>query len=139
MALDKTRPEIIDAAATEAAAEAPAETTGAPAGATAEASTGSSTGTSTEASADAIATAATRYPVAPGYRLNVRSGPGTGYRLVRVLPLGARVPINCQQPGEWIAGPYGTTNLWDNIASGEFVSDAYVLTGSDGYVTVRCS
>ena len=85
------------------------------------------------------ATAVMRYPVAPGVALNVRSGPGTNYRLIRVLPVGARVPINCQKPGEWISGPYGTSNLWDNIANGEFVSDAYVNTGSDGYVTIRCS
>lgn len=87
----------------------------------------------------ADAPAAKRYPVAPGYRLNVRSGPGTNYSLVKVLPLGASVPINCQKPGERVTGPYGTTNIWDNIANGQFVADAYVKTGSDGYVTIRCS
>ncbi|MEU0985701.1 MULTISPECIES: SH3 domain-containing protein [unclassified Streptomyces] len=81
----------------------------------------------------------TRYPVAPGYRVNVRSGPGTQHDIVRVLPYGARVPINCQKPGEWITGPYGTTNIWDCIANGQFISDAYVQTGSDGYVTIRCA
>ncbi|MGW4239647.1 peptidase [Streptomyces sp. NPDC004749] len=86
-----------------------------------------------------VAVAATRYPVAPGYRLNVRSGPGTNYRLVKVLPYGATVPINCQKPGERVSGPYGTTDIWDNIANGQYVSDAYVLTGSNGYVAVRCS
>jgi uncharacterized protein YraI len=87
--------------------------------------------------ADALG--AKRYSVAPGYRLNVRSGPGADYRLIKVLPYEARVPINCQKPGEWVSGPYGTSNLWDNIANGQFVSDAYVATGSDGYVTIRCS
>ncbi|MFF8959285.1 peptidase [Streptomyces sp. NPDC014894] len=85
------------------------------------------------------ARSAKRYPVAPGHRVNVRSGPGTGYRVVRVLAYEARVPINCQKPGERITGPYGTTNIWDCIANGEYVSDAYVQTGSNGYVTVRCS
>ncbi|RVU16788.1 peptidase [Streptomyces antnestii] len=80
-----------------------------------------------------------RYPVAPGVRLKVRSGPGTQYQLVKVLPLGARVPINCQKPGETISGTYGTTNLWDNIANGQYVSDAYVQTGKDGYVAPRCA
>ncbi|MFJ8073984.1 peptidase [Streptomyces sp. NPDC096176] len=90
--------------------------------------------------AEAVQTmAAKRYPVAPGVRLNVRSGPGTQYRLVKILPYGAGVPIYCQKPGETIAGPYGTTDLWDNIANGQFVSDAYVQTGSDGYVAPRCS
>ncbi|MFJ1751057.1 hypothetical protein ACIOJD_33190 [Streptomyces sp. NPDC088116] len=93
----------------------------------------------TTATATLEATRAKRYPVAPGYRLNVRSGPGTNYRLVRVLSYNVSVPINCQKPGEWVSGPYGTTNIWDNIANGEYVSDAYVHTGSSGYVAVRCS
>ncbi|WP_240045445.1 hypothetical protein [Streptomyces sp. L-9-10] len=83
--------------------------------------------------------AAKRYTVHPDYRVNVRSGPGTNYQLVKVLPYGASVPINCQKPGEWVTGPYGTTNLWDNIANGQYVSDAYVYTGSSGYVAERCA
>ncbi|WP_217167196.1 SH3 domain-containing protein [Streptomyces sp. AC512_CC834] len=98
--------------------------------------------TTTEAATEgAVTTAAAArrsYPVAPGYRLNVRSGPGTGYSVVRVLSEGARVAINCQRPGQWVAGPYGTSNVWDNIGSGQYVSDAYILTGSDGYVAPRC-
>ncbi|AXE87755.1 SH3 domain-containing protein [Streptomyces sp. Go-475] len=84
------------------------------------------------------ATALRTYPVAPGYRVNVRSGPGTGYSIVRVLPEGARVTIFCQTPGTTVSGPYGTSNIWDNIADGEYISDAYVQTGSDGYVRPRC-
>ncbi|MFF0590676.1 SH3 domain-containing protein [Streptomyces sp. NPDC003781] len=87
----------------------------------------------------AVAAAALRsYPVAPGYRLNVRSGPGTNYSVVRVLAEGARVTINCQRTGERVSGPYGTSNIWDNIGSGQYVSDTYILTGSDGYVAPRC-
>ncbi|MEU2062090.1 SH3 domain-containing protein [Streptomyces sp. NPDC013455] len=88
----------------------------------------------------AQAAAAVRtYAVAPGVRLNVRSGPGTQYNLVRVLPEGVRVPIYCQTPGTTVSGPYGTTNIWDLIDSGEYVSDAFVHTGSDGYIAPRCS
>lgn len=86
-----------------------------------------------------LAAAVTTYPTAPGVSLNVRSGPGTGYPIVKVLPEGSRVAINCQAPGTWVTGPYGTTNIWDNIASGQYVSDAYVNTGSDGYIRPRCS
>ncbi|GAA3373957.1 SH3 domain-containing protein [Streptomyces sannanensis] len=99
------------------------------------------TGENTEATVEQLAAAdsiAKYYPVAPGVRLNVRSGPGTQYRIVKVLPEGGSVPVNCQCPGTTVTGPYGTTNLWDNIANGQFVSDAYVKTGSDGYVAVRC-
>ncbi|MFJ5227643.1 hypothetical protein [Streptomyces sp. NPDC088400] len=113
----------------------------APAESTATATLEATATATLEATATATleATRAKRYPVAPGYRLNVRSGPGTNYRLVRVLSYNASVPINCQKPGEWVSGPYGTTNIWDNIANGEYVSDAYVHTGSSGYVAVRCS
>lgn len=95
------------------------------------------------ATADGVRTAAAAtvrtYPVAPGVRLNVRSGPGTNYGIVRVLPADTRVPIFCQTPGTTVTGPYGTSNIWDNIDNGEYVSDAYVYTGSDGYVASRCS
>ncbi|MFD3931419.1 peptidase [Streptomyces sp. NPDC058614] len=79
------------------------------------------------------------YSIAPGVTLNVRSGPGTGYGVTRVLPEGAMVPIFCQRPGTTVTGPYGTSNIWDNIANGEYVSDAYVNTGSDGYIAARCA
>ena len=88
---------------------------------------------------DVTTTAVRYYSVAPGYRVNVRSGPGTSYRIVRVLAAGARVPIHCQTPGTRVTGPYGTSNIWDNISSGQYISDAYVNTGSDGYIAPRCS
>ncbi|MER6066502.1 SH3 domain-containing protein [Streptomyces sp. NPDC001792] len=97
-------------------------------------STDRAEGTAAEATAESLR----YYSVAPGVRLNVRSGPGTSYNLVRVLPEGAKVPIFCQTPGTTVTGPYGTTNIWDNINNGEYVSDAYVQTGSDGYIAPRC-
>ncbi|NUQ99144.1 MAG: peptidase [Streptomyces sp.] len=56
--------------------------------------------------------------------MNVRSGPGTNHTIVR--------------PGTTVSGYYGTSDTWDNIDDSQFVSDAYVLTGSDGYVAPRC-
>ncbi|MFF8394139.1 SH3 domain-containing protein [Streptomyces sp. NPDC016172] len=88
--------------------------------------------------ATAEATALRYYPVAPGVSLAVRTGPGTSYGIVRYLPVGAQVPIYCQSPGTTVTGTYGTSNIWDNISNGEFVADAYVKTGSDGYVASRC-
>jgi uncharacterized protein YraI len=122
-----------DEMSTEEAGTAPAATEPATEPATEQSAVG------TLAVESLAAAAAKHYPIAPGYQVNVRSGPGTNYQIVRVLPYGASVPVNCQKPGEWISGPYGTTNLWDNIANGQFVSDAYVHTGSDGYVAPHCS
>ncbi|MFG2313299.1 SH3 domain-containing protein [Streptomyces sp. NPDC048566] len=92
-----------------------------------------------DAGAGLSAQALRTYPIAPGVTLNVRSGPGTHFGIVRTLPAGSSVPIYCQCPGESVSGPYGTSRIWDNIANGQFVSDAYVHTGSDGYVASRCS
>lgn len=94
---------------------------------------------SEEAVAAAITSSIVYYPVAPGVTLNVRSGPGTNFDIVRTLPAGAKVAVYCQSPGTWVTGYYGTTNIWDCIGNGEFVSDSYVKTGSDGYVAGRCS
>ncbi|MCC0096776.1 MULTISPECIES: SH3 domain-containing protein [Streptomyces] len=78
------------------------------------------------------------FPVAPGYRVNVRSGPGTNYSVIDTLPYGATVTIRCQCDGTTVSGPYGTSDIWDCIGNGRFVSDAYVKTGADGYVANRC-
>ncbi|WP_406267582.1 SH3 domain-containing protein [Actinacidiphila glaucinigra] len=78
------------------------------------------------------------YSVAPGTRLNVRSGPGTSYQIVKILPYDQKVPIFCQTPGTSVSGYYGTSNIWDRIGPNQYVSDAYVHTGSDGYVAGRC-
>ncbi|MFH9419831.1 SH3 domain-containing protein [Streptomyces sp. NPDC017529] len=85
------------------------------------------------------ASAAVTYPVAPGYRLNVRSGPSSRSSLVRQLPYGARIAIRCQRHGERVSGPYGTNDIWDCIAPGQYVSDSYVRTGSDGFVAPLCA
>jgi len=92
----------------------------------------------TTAATSATETALRYYTTAPS-ALNVRGGPGTSYKIIRVLAGSSRVPIFCQTPGETITGPYGTTRIWDNIGNGEYVSDAFVKTGSDGYVAGRCS
>ncbi len=51
----------------------------------------------------------------------------------------SKVPLYCQTPSTTVTGTYGTSNIWDNISSGEYISDAYVNTGSDGYVTSHCN
>ncbi|MGC0384210.1 hypothetical protein RKD33_004427 [Streptomyces sp. SAI-129] len=66
---------------------------------------GGEEGAAEQAGGAVAAAALSSYPVAPGYRLNVRSGPGTNYSVVRVLAEGSRVTINCQRTGERVSGP----------------------------------
>ncbi|MEI5098532.1 SH3 domain-containing protein [Streptomyces sp. PmtG] len=82
------------------------------------------------------AATARRYTVVAD--VNVRSGPGTSYEKVGRVQAGALVTISCQKPGERVTGPTGTSNIWDRIGSGRYVSDTYVRTGSNGYVAPRC-
>ncbi|MGS2619007.1 N-acetylmuramoyl-L-alanine amidase [Micromonospora sp. LZ34] len=69
-----------------------------------------------------------------GTNLNVRSGPGTGYAIVGSVADGATVSIYCQATGTTVTGPYGTTNIWNRIGTNRYVSDAYLLTGHDGFI-----
>ena len=74
-----------------------------------------------------------------GAALTVRAAPGTGYDSFGSVNDGAGVSILCQTTGTSVTGTYGTSNIWDMIGSGGFVSDAYVYTGSDGTVAHACS
>ena len=74
-----------------------------------------------------------------GAALTVRAAPGTGYDAWDTVADGASVTILCQTTGSSVTGTYGTSNIWDMISRGGFVSDAYVYTGSDGTVAPACT
>jgi surface antigen len=95
-------------------------------------------GLSVVAGGAAIADAATGTVRTSGATLTVRSGPGTGYSAVTTIAKGTKVTISCQTYGSTVKGTYGTSNIWDKIGSGRFVSDAYVYTGRDGFVAPKC-
>jgi hypothetical protein len=65
--------------------------------------------------------------------LNVRSGPGTGYAIRGLAATHANVPIQCWTTGTSVAGPYRTTTRWNRLATGQFVSHAYIsaIVGTD--------
>ncbi|MFD9816208.1 peptidase [Streptomyces sp. NPDC059080] len=88
---------------------------------------------------EARAASAASYPLVPGYRVNVRQGPGTTTPVVRQLPAGSYVQIRCQRYGQRVSGPTGVSEIWDAIAGGGYVSDSYVRTGSSGFVAPRCT
>ncbi|MFJ9848734.1 hypothetical protein [Streptomyces sp. NPDC101150] len=79
------------------------------------------------------------FQVAPGQQVKVRKGPTTAAPVVRKLAGGAWIQIRCQRRGQKVSGPCGTTDIWDNIAPGQYVSDAYVRTGSSGPVAPSCT
>jgi cell wall-associated NlpC family hydrolase len=75
----------------------------------------------------------------PGPALTVRAQPTAASDAVGKRSDGATVTIVCQTYGQRVTGTYGTTNIWDRIKSGGYVSDAYIRTGSDGLVAPLCA
>jgi uncharacterized protein YraI len=73
-----------------------------------------------------------------GASVNVRSAPHTSASIVGTKANGATVTITCQTHGDTVTGKYGTSDIWDKIGSGGYISDTYVYTGSDGTVAPAC-
>jgi uncharacterized protein YraI len=73
-----------------------------------------------------------------GSPLTVRAAPGTSFDAWTSVADGTTITITCQTPGGSVTGTYGTSSIWDMMPNGGFVPDAYVRTGSDGYVEHRC-
>lgn len=65
------------------------------------------------------------------YSLNVRSAPTTASSIVRTLPNGTGVTLECWVTGQTVAGRWGNTSLWHR-SSGGYISDGFVYTGTNG-------
>ncbi|UQA57301.1 CHAP domain-containing protein [Polyangium aurulentum] len=66
-----------------------------------------------------------------GDGVNVRSTPSTSGTVLGWLAEGTSIGISCQTTGTTING----TNIWDYLPGyGGYVTDAYVLTGYDGFI-----
>jgi LasA protease len=72
-----------------------------------------------------------------GY-VNKRSGPGTPYAIVGRANDGEIVTISCTARGTAHTGRYGTTDLWNRLNDGTWISDAFVFTGTNNPVAPSC-
>lgn len=73
-----------------------------------------------------------------GAPLTIRASATANSAAVGSLADGAYFAITCQKRGQSVHGTYGTTTLWDKVAGGGYVSDAFVSTGSDGQIAPTC-
>jgi hypothetical protein len=71
-------------------------------------------------------------------QLTVRTGPGTGYRATGLAANLARVRLLCHARGTMVNGSRGTTNLWYKVGRTNWVSDAYLITGTGRPVAPHC-
>lgn len=69
----------------------------------------------------------------------VRSGPGSSYPEIGKLNSRTAVSFVCFEQGTSVTGPYSTENIWDRLASGGYVPDAWIYTGTNSSVVPPCS
>src|SRR4051794_25153453 len=61
-----------------------------------------------------------------GTKLNMRTGPASGYAKVGEIANGGNVGIMCHVLGEAVTGSLRYSGLWDRLTNGAWVADAYV-------------
>jgi hypothetical protein len=64
--------------------------------------------------------------------LNIRQGPTSTATSIGFAENYAQLPIECWVHGQSVAGPGSTTDRWDQIGTGQYVSHAYVLSTTGG-------
>jgi hypothetical protein len=64
-----------------------------------------------------------------GGRINIRSGPSTSAKVVATRANASRLVLLCQVKGEKIRGHKRTTDRWNKVDGGGYVSDAYIKRG----------
>ncbi|SHF28231.1 LasA protease [Streptoalloteichus hindustanus] len=74
-----------------------------------------------------------------GGTVNLRSGPGVSYDVVGTVRDGDVVRIACTARGDELTGPWGNKNdVWDRLTTGNWISDAFVDTGTNEPVAPAC-
>lgn len=71
-------------------------------------------------------------------KVNLRSGPGTRNGIVGTVRDGDSVTIVCTARGDRLSGKWGPTDLWNKLDTGQWISDGFLYTGSNGPVAPAC-
>ncbi|UIJ69654.1 hypothetical protein LW858_31350 (plasmid) [Bacillus cereus] len=74
-----------------------------------------------------------------GRTVNFRTGPGTNYSLVGALNDGEVVTVSCTANGMTFTGRKGSTNRWNQLTNGYWMSDAYLYTGTNDAIAPFCN
>ncbi|OPA10800.1 peptidoglycan DD-metalloendopeptidase family protein [Bacillus cereus] len=74
-----------------------------------------------------------------GHTVNLRTGPGTNYSVVDSLNDGEIVTIACTANGTRFTGRKGSTNRWNQLTNGYWMSDAYLYTGTSDAIASSCN
>ncbi|MEU4559954.1 peptidoglycan DD-metalloendopeptidase family protein [Actinoplanes sp. NPDC023936] len=104
----------------------------APAAAAAKATVAKATVAKAKAKVKAKVTVVTGSAKTGSTPLNMRRSPSPSAERVGSVANGKTVWILCQVAAQQVTGTVRTTNLWDHLANGSYVSDAYVVRPSTG-------
>jgi flagellar protein FlgJ len=63
-----------------------------------------------------------------GGPLNIRNAPTTSATLVGMVDNGASMTLTCAVNGDYVSGQVRSSNQWDKLSNGDYVSHAYVQT-----------
>ncbi|MEK4677609.1 MULTISPECIES: peptidoglycan DD-metalloendopeptidase family protein [Bacillus] len=74
-----------------------------------------------------------------GRTVNLRTGPGTNYSLVGALNDGEVETVSCTANGMTFTGRKGSTNIWNQLTNGYWMSDAYLYTGTNDAIAPFCN
>ncbi|AAQ60241.1 M23 family metallopeptidase [Chromobacterium violaceum] len=71
-------------------------------------------------------------------RVNLRGGPSLSAEIVGSAARGEQVALQCHIRGEAVDGVWGRTDIWNRTASGHWISDGFIDTGSNAPVVPPC-
>ncbi len=72
-----------------------------------------------------------------GY-VNVRGAANTSSPVLRTVPSGAAVSLECYVNGQSVTGPFGPSVIWYAMTGGGWVTDALLETGSNSAIAPVC-
>lgn len=61
-------------------------------------------------------------------KVNVRSGPSTTAKVIGQFVNGTKVNLVCGVTGDYVNGTVRSTNAWDRLSNGYYISHAYLIT-----------
>ncbi|PGT51119.1 peptidase M23 [Bacillus cereus] len=74
-----------------------------------------------------------------GRTVNLRTDPGANYSVVGLLNDGEIVTVSCTANGTPFTGRKGSTNRWNQLTNGYWMSDAYLYTSTNDAIAPSCN
>ncbi|UGA36670.1 hypothetical protein JOS77_20660 [Chromobacterium haemolyticum] len=71
--------------------------------------------------------------------MNLRSAPSLSAGVTGTVNRGESVALQCHVRAEAVEGVWGRTDVWNRTRGGDWISDGFLDTGSNGPVVPLCA